>query len=414
MQLHRLAGAIGHGLGGLVFQQADFAHRRVALFDAPGEQFQHGLGRLDAHGHVGEFVAGDLLVDQLAAKHLALTRPGQRLVQADTGKTVGAGGEKDALAVEILHDGLEALVFHPHQVLHWHAAMVEIQGGGVGAPPAHFSQRRLRKAGRAFLDQQQRHAAWPRPASAHRHGVEVGAHAGGDERFRAVDDIVITIPARRGLEVGHVRAAGGFGDAECADLLAPQHRRQDALLQRLAAHVDDGRAADGVRQQTRQDTTSTATRQFLRGDDGHEQVAVVAAEGFRKTQAQQADFGRLAVQRDRKGLGFVPGIHVRTDFSGDEAAHRVAERQMLGRIEGTLGRQGFGRHAFYSPWMWRVSRVPSGARLNQAARPVTPTMRAWQPGRQRAQLPGPPRHRDGPAVDAPSSWLRAPPGVAPW
>src|SRR5690606_41795741 len=109
-----------------------------------------------------------------------------------------------------------------------------------------------------------------------------------------------------------------------------------------------------------------------------------------------------------------PSLHDALPISGDEAAHRIAERQVLGRIEGTLGRQGFGRHGYYSSWVWRMSCVQGGARLNQAARPATPTRRAWPPGRQRAPPLGPPRRRDGPAVGAPSSWLRAPPGVAPW
>jgi hypothetical protein len=67
---------------------------------------------------------------------------------------------------------------------------------------------------------------------------------------------------------------------------------------------------------------------------------------FGETQAQQTDLGRLAVQIDRERPGLLPGLDMRCDFFGDEAAHGVAEGQVLGRVEGASGGGGQdgGRH----------------------------------------------------------------------
>ena len=154
---------------------------------AQGEQ----AGRVDRGRHVGELVARDLLVDEPAAEHLALLRPGQGLLQADTGKAVGPGGQENALAVEVEHDGLEALVLGAHQVGHRHAAVVEVQGGGVRTQPAHLLQSCLGEAGCAFVHQQQRHPAGARPAGANGHGVEVGSHPRGDEGLGAAEHEVV-------------------------------------------------------------------------------------------------------------------------------------------------------------------------------------------------------------------------------
>ena len=83
-------------------------------------------------------------------------------------------------------------------------------------------------------------------------------------------------------------------------------------------------------------TSRAATRQFLRGDDAHEQVTFIAAIGLREAQAQQAQLGSLAIQLQRKAFGLLPGLDVRRDFARDEAPQRVAKGFVIGRVERVL------------------------------------------------------------------------------
>ena len=49
---------------------------------------------------------------------------------------------------------------------------------------------------------------------------QVGAVAVGDERLRAVDDVVVAVADRRGLQVGQVGSAAGLGHRDRGDQLA--------------------------------------------------------------------------------------------------------------------------------------------------------------------------------------------------
>ena len=75
------------------------------------------LHRVDAHRHVDQAMAHDLVGDQRLAEGVALAGIGYRLVEADLGVAAGAGRHAEPLLVEVQHDADEALVLDPDQVL---------------------------------------------------------------------------------------------------------------------------------------------------------------------------------------------------------------------------------------------------------------------------------------------------------
>jgi hypothetical protein len=187
------------------------------------------------------------------------------------------------------------------QVLDRHPHIVEIEGGGVGGPPALLLQFGAREALTLALDQQQGDAAGPLPAGAHGDGVVVGPHAAGDEHLGAVDDVVVAVQPGRGAQVGDVAAARRLGDGQGRDLLARQHLRDDAVLHLLAAHAPDRRQADAVAHQAGVDPAGAVAGHLLAGDDRHEGVGRHAAVLFRPAQPQQADVRGLAIELAREG-----------------------------------------------------------------------------------------------------------------
>src|SRR5258706_10616734 len=211
-----------------------------------------------------------------------------------------------------------------------------MQAGGVGAPPAHFLQRRAREAGAVGLEGKQQSARRARPARAHGNGVVVGAHAGGDEGFFAADHEFVFISQGLGAQVCDIGAAARLGDRQRAYFLARQDRRQHAALQLLAALGGDRRRADGVRKQARRNAAAAGVREFLRADDAKEVIGGRAAVFFREAEAEQPGRRGLAVELAREFARFVPFSRVRQDLALDKAAHRVAPGLVL-LGEGRMG-----------------------------------------------------------------------------
>ena len=329
--LHRLVGAKLHRLGRAILEHRQLRGVALALLHAPGGVIQVGGRGIDLHLHVDQLVADHLAVDQRFAEGVAFARPGHRIFQAGARRAQRSGGHGQALHVEVGHDGLESAAFRADQVGHRHTHVFEVQRGGIGSPPAHFLQRRARETRPIALDQQQRHAARSRAAGAHRHRIEIGAHARGDEHFRAVHDVLVAVEARRGLDCRHVRAAGGLGDRQSADLVAGEYRWQHARLQLGTAKPGNRRRADAVRKQAGEQAAATGLRDLLGEDHVEKRVGLDTAELLGKPEAEQADGGCLLVQLARKGLGLVPLVDMRRNLFTHEAPHRVAKRLVLRR-----------------------------------------------------------------------------------
>jgi hypothetical protein len=125
-----------------------------------------------------------------------------------------------------------------------------------------FFQRGAGEAGGVTLDDQQGDAAEAggpvRTATVTRR-----PHARGDEHLGAVDDVVVAVAARGGLEVGDVGAAGGLGDGERGDLAAGEDVGDEAVLLGLAAEVEDRREADAVAEQAGDEAAGAGARELL-------------------------------------------------------------------------------------------------------------------------------------------------------
>ena len=217
-----------------------------------------------------------------------------------------------------------------------HAHVVEEELRGVRRPPAHLLELGAAEALAVTLDQQQRHAGSARPAGAHRHGVVVGAHARGDEHLGAVDHVMVTLAARRGLEVGDVRAARRLGDGKRADLLAGQDLGQDLALHPFRAQCRDRRRADRVAVQAGVQPAAAMARHLLGLDDAEERIGRHAAILLGKTELQQAGGRGLAVELARKLLGLIPLVDMGHDLALDEAADGAPEGLVLLGIEGAV------------------------------------------------------------------------------
>ena len=241
---------------------------------------------MDARLHLDELVAHDLMLDQVLAEGLALARPRDRLVEAGLREADRARRHAEPLGVEVAHDDAEAGVLLADQVAGRHAHIVEVQRRRVGAPPAHLLQRRAREPLALALDQQQRDAGRARPAGAHRDGVEIGAHAGGDEGLLAVDDIVAGVEPRGRRQVRHIRSAARLGDRQRADLLAREHGRQHARFQLRAAGARDRRRADLVREQAGMHAADAGERDLFGEDHVGEQVRGRAAVFLRESRCR--------------------------------------------------------------------------------------------------------------------------------
>src|SRR6266851_2146545 len=136
--LHRLVGAEFQGRSREVLQHADLGDRLLALADPPGQELQRRADGVDAHRHVDQAMAYDLVGDQRFSEGMALAGIGDRLVEADLGIAAGAGRHAEPLLVEVQHDADEAFVLLADQVVDRHPHIVEEQLSSVGRPPAHL------------------------------------------------------------------------------------------------------------------------------------------------------------------------------------------------------------------------------------------------------------------------------------
>ena len=273
------------------------------------------------------------MLRQRLAEGVALLGIGGRLVEADPRRRGAAGRHGQSLAVEIMHDDLEARALLAEQVACGHKAIVEMQRRGIRGPPSHLLQAGARQSRRIALDHQQADAAGAGTAGAHRRGDVVGPHARRDERLLAVDDIMVAVAPRGGAQIRDVGTAARLGDRQRRDLPARQDFRQHPRLEFRRTCACDRRRADRIALQAGGDPAGPGPRQFLHRDDPHEIVDLRAAIFLGKAEAQQPDRGRLLVEFARKPAGLVPLMGKGFDLLLDKAAHHVAIGFVFGGIE---------------------------------------------------------------------------------
>ena len=124
-------------------------------------------------------MAHHLVVDECAAKGLALLRPAQGFVITALGKTQRHRRHRQALAVEVGQDDLEARALLAYEVAGGHTHPIKAQMCRVRTQPAHLLQRAAREThGIAGHHQHgDAHGAFVLEISTHRHREPVRAHA---------------------------------------------------------------------------------------------------------------------------------------------------------------------------------------------------------------------------------------------
>ena len=259
--MHRLVGAKLHGLGGVIFEHADFGHpvgcnlatvRCGARVGTVGQGIDPGLRGRNAHLHVDQFVAHHLVLQQQLPKGLALARPAKRLVKTGLRKPERQHRHAQALAVEVTHDHLETRTLGTQAVAGRDSHIVKADVRRVRTQPAHFVQARARNARQMHRHHQHRNtgsATRTRITRAHGGGDIVCPHARGDESLFAVQEVVAAIGHGGGPDGRHVRATTGLGDRQRRYFVAPQNRWHDFLQQISRAMLDDDGQADAVRKQ---------------------------------------------------------------------------------------------------------------------------------------------------------------------
>ena len=291
-------------------------------------------------------MADDLALDQRGAEGLALARPVQRFVVTRLREAERHGAHGQALAVEVAHDHAKARALLAQAVARRHAHAVKAQVGGVGAVPAHLLQRAARDAGpvHGHGDHADAAGAFAVEVCSHCQREPVAAHAGGDEYYFAVDDVVVAVAARGGAQRGHVGAAAGFGDAERRDPFAAQYRGNDLGLQLGRAVREHRGQADVEREQAGHEAAAGAVaRQRLRQRVARAPGRGRAAQVLGVAQAEQAEIGRLAVERARDFAGGFPGVELGADAFERKAPDGVCQGLLVGGVEAHAGVSGVKR-----------------------------------------------------------------------
>ena len=79
-----------------------------------------------------------LIGNEWLAKCLTSAGIGDRLIDTQLRKGERLSNQIKALVVEVAHDRRPTLVLAPDEIGRWHHAIVEVQSGGIAAPPPHL------------------------------------------------------------------------------------------------------------------------------------------------------------------------------------------------------------------------------------------------------------------------------------
>src|ERR1700730_2667821 len=170
-------------------------------------------------------------------------------------------------------------------------------------------------------------------------GIWTGAHGGhddvgptavGDVDLGAVEDVVITIPDRPGLDPRDVGPGFGLGDAQRGDLLTFDPGHQPALLLLLVAKAGDGWKCDlGVRAEPGGHATRAAAGDLFDQDRLEDMTGTGAsvllleliAEEVQRAQPQEGRIGEV--------LSLLPLLGVGKELLGDKGADAFPVRLVV-------------------------------------------------------------------------------------
>src|SRR5690606_40460686 len=129
-------------------------------------------------------------------------------VEGGLGGADGAGGDVDAAAIEALHGDLEALPLLAEPVGGGHHHVLEGDGAGGLAVPAHLLfLLAVGDAGGVGGDGKGGNPLGTGATGAQHHHQHVGVAGAGDEHLAAVDDVVVALRAGSAAQVGEIGRA---------------------------------------------------------------------------------------------------------------------------------------------------------------------------------------------------------------
>src|SRR3990172_4667837 len=216
----------------------------VTAIEHLGGIASHERGQLQVCLGLGQGVLQALVGADGLIEHYPLPGVGHRFLQHELPQAYGHGGSADALRIEGVEQVAAALALLPHQVPTGHAHVVEIHGElGLRVQDAHL-QRLERYPGRAPVHDEQGEALplvlyLVEGGGAGHYQQVVGLVGAADEHLLAVEYVVVALGAGQGGDAEAVGAGGGLGKGEAELDFAAGQRRQEPLLQRLAAVLRD-------------------------------------------------------------------------------------------------------------------------------------------------------------------------------
>ena len=163
------------------------------------------------------------------------------------------------------------------------------------------------EARRVGREDHERDAAKAGAARPDRHGQEVGAGAVGDPELLPVDDVVVAIAPRRGLDVRYIRAGARLADRQCGNLVARDGRSQELPLDLVAADlIENRRRHVALNHQAQVHAGVVGVVELLRVGHGVPPVEPHAAVGRVHADAEQTQIGCLLEDFAREDARLVP------------------------------------------------------------------------------------------------------------
>jgi hypothetical protein len=360
-------------------EQRHVLHHVVALRHAPGAVVEVGARRARLGVEHRQALAHRLLVPQRAAEGLArahvLERQAQRLLAvAHRHRT-----QRDALGLEVLHHGVEALAFLAQEVAGGHAHAVEVQLGRVRTAPAGLVELAAHTEARSAPLHREDGNLARRLASACSHEDEFGVHAGGDVELAAVDHPVVAVAAGARAHARHVRARPGLGDGHRRDRApgrdaghpARQLRGAAGMVQMRAGHV-------GVHEHGHDEAAEGALAQRLGKHEIGERIGSRAAVLGGVHDPEQPGVAHALQHLARHEALLLPGRAVRLDLARQEARHLLAQQLALGAEVDVLHRlhayiRNTPKRGLAGMGAFRLADRPSASTRRVSAGSITPS-----------------------------------------
>eukprot|EP00754_Rhynchopus_humris_P038447 Rhum_TRINITY_DN21064_c0_g1::Rhum_TRINITY_DN21064_c0_g1_i1::g.173056::m.173056 len=250
--LHRLVGDVLHHTGRLVLQQRRGAAQLLAVLEGHrvhlvGDGLKPRPHGLQLRHHARKLEADHRLLDQRLAEDGALAGPLEAVLDDGARLRQHVHDDDPTLVVEVVHHQLETIALPPHQVLHRHLHVVELNVGRAGAGGVRRGDE-LGGHTLTALDEQHADALSALATRAHRRDKQVGERGVRDPLLRTVHDVVLAARRllRRAAQRRNVGSDERLRDGERADRLAPEAGLHVLLLHGRGAEVEDGRQPDQV------------------------------------------------------------------------------------------------------------------------------------------------------------------------